>query len=90
MSETYSAEQMMDRIWAISKKLKEAQITHEILGYRYDAVSILAAVPGQYWEIDVCIDGSIDFEIFSSDSLVENPEERLEAEIQRHIQLNQE
>jgi hypothetical protein len=66
-----SASNLIDRVWEMSKRLKTARISHEIKVFRYDGVSILAHVPGQYWEIDMLADGSIDFEVFRSTSFNE-------------------
>jgi hypothetical protein len=52
---------------AILAELDEAKIAYTVTKYRYDAVSISAAVPGERWEIDVLEDGGVDFERFTSD-----------------------
>jgi hypothetical protein len=61
-----TASDLIDRVWDLSKRLKAGRISHEIQVFRYDAVSILAHVPGQYWEIDVLADGAVDFEVYQS------------------------
>ena len=52
MSGEASAKDLMVRLWDTSERLKSAGIWHEIRGFRQDGVSILAHVPGEYWEID--------------------------------------
>lgn len=67
-----AASAMLDRVWKISKRLDQAGISHERHLYRYDGVSILAHVPGQYWEIDILDDGSVDLEVYKSVGLSED------------------
>jgi hypothetical protein len=66
MNDKPTAEEALNTYWEISKRLKAARIWHQGQVSRYDAISILAHVPGQYWEIDVKDDGTIDFEVYSS------------------------
>ena len=61
-----SSEEMLKQAWDIAGRLKAANISHELQVYRFDAVSILAHVPGEYWEIDVCDGGWVDVEIYKS------------------------
>jgi hypothetical protein len=68
MSETSGFTVLFD----ILSRLKEAKIYHSVGIYRYDMVTINAAVPGQRWEIDIAEDGSVDFEIFRSDGKIED------------------
>jgi hypothetical protein len=48
----------------IIKLLQAAKIHYTPSEYREDAVSILATVPGERWEIDILEDGEVDFERF--------------------------
>jgi hypothetical protein len=51
---------------ALVERLKKAGIYHEVASYREGALSIVARVPGQYWEIDFLEDGTVDVERFVS------------------------
>ena len=73
MSNPTSAMHMLDAVWAMSKQLDTASIPHEIQTYRFDAVSILAHVPGEYWEIDFLEDGSVDFERYKTSGVSADP-----------------
>ena len=68
----------LDRLWALSQRLTEAEIQHETVVYREDAVSIVATPPGEYWEIDFLDDGGIDVEIYTSKGLEDEPEAAIE------------
>jgi hypothetical protein len=63
----------LDRLWELSRRLTEAGISHETVVYRDDAVSIVANVEGEYWEIDFLDDGTVDVEIYVSRGLEEEP-----------------
>jgi hypothetical protein len=56
----------LETIWEVRARLDAAGISHDVESYRLDAISIVARVPGEYWEIDFLGDGSIDFEVFQS------------------------
>ena len=51
---------------ALADRLKAAGIHHEVTRYRDDGVSIIAAVPGERWEIDVLDDGEVVVEVYKS------------------------
>lgn len=87
MSTSVSAEAMLEKLWAVQAKLKEAQIDHSLVVYRHDAVSIVANLPGEKWEIDIREDGELDFEIFKSTSM--EGEAELEAAIADWKQANE-
>ena len=53
-------------LFDILHQLDEAKIAYTVTRYRYDAVSVIAKVPGERWEIDVMEDGDVDFERFVS------------------------
>ena len=61
---SFSAADMLAKIWSIQQALEDAGIDHSPTIYRDDAISIVANPPGEKWEIDVCEDGSVDFEVF--------------------------
>jgi hypothetical protein len=58
--------QALKTIWDVRARLDAAGISHDVESYRLDAISIVARVPGEYWEIDFLDDGSVDFEVFQS------------------------
>lgn len=87
MSDTVSAAAMLEKLWAIQTKLEDAQIDHSLVVYRFDAVSIVANLPGEKWEIDIREDGDLDFEVFKSMPM--QGEAELEAAIAEVKQLNE-
>ena len=54
------------RLMKIIHALEAARIYFTVTRYRRDAISVLATVPGERWEIDVLEDGEIEFERFVS------------------------
>jgi hypothetical protein len=54
----------------ILDRLKRSQIHCQVAQYRDDAVSIEVVVPGQRWEVDVLVDGTVEVEVFSSDGTI--------------------
>lgn len=87
MSDTVSAAAMLEKLGAIQTKLEDAQIDHSLVVYRFDAVSIVANLPGEKWEIDIREDGGLDFEVFKSTPM--QGEAELEAAIAEVKQLNE-
>ena len=81
-----SAARVIARAWEISARLKAANIAHEIKGYRQDAISIVAVVPGQYWEIDCCESGSVDVEVFASQGVEEHPMQAIDRLIETNTE----
>ncbi len=57
----------------VKARLDQGNIAYETTSYRDDAFSFLVHVPGEYWEIDVLEDGSIDLEIFKSTGMKDDP-----------------
>jgi hypothetical protein len=49
------------------ERLERARIYCEVNKYREEAITLVATVPGQRWEIDFLSDGTIDVEVFASD-----------------------
>jgi len=72
MSGRVTAEELLRKVWRVSERLEAKKIWHEIRAHRYDGVTILAHVPGQYWEIDFLEDGSVDVEVFRSSQTLED------------------
>lgn len=66
------------KLMKIIRALEAAQIHFTVSYHRYEAVSILATVPGERWEIDVLEDGDVDFERFVSTGGVQSEPEMTE------------
>ena len=54
------------RLMKIIHALEEARVHFTVTRYRRDAISILATVPNERWEIDVLENGEVEFERFTS------------------------
>lgn len=52
------SEPFTHKLYAIVDALHEAKISHSLVITRDDAITILAAVPGERWEIDVFSTGA--------------------------------
>ena len=61
-----------ERMMQVAEQLRAAHIFHTWASHRYDAVMILAAVPGERWEIEFLSDGSIEIERFISTGEIED------------------
>ena len=59
-----TAAELLQRAHALSKRLEDAEIWNEIRLFREDGITVLARVPGEYWEIDLLEDGATDVEVF--------------------------
>ena len=81
MTDIIAADALLERVNDVTTRLTEADIWHEVRFFREDGVSILAHVPGEYWEIDILTDGSVDVEVFRTTGELED-----EAAIDRLIQ----
>jgi hypothetical protein len=57
-------------LFEIVASLEAAHISHAVTKYRNDAISIVAHLPGERWEIDILEDGDLDFERFVSDGQI--------------------
>ncbi|MEQ1717392.1 MAG: hypothetical protein ABL907_15665 [Hyphomicrobium sp.] len=66
MAEDASAPNALKKLLALADQLKAAGIHHDVTRYRDDGVSIIAAVPGERWEIDVLDDGEVVVEVHKS------------------------
>jgi hypothetical protein len=80
MNESFSASELLQRAHALSKKLENAGIWNEIRFFREDGITVLARVPGEYWEIDLLEDGMTHVEVLRSEGDLED-----EASIERLI-----
>ena len=60
----------MDKVLALLNRLQEALIFYTVAHNQEDAISIQVVVPGQRWEIDFYLDGTVDIEIFKSDGTI--------------------
>ena len=68
----------------IRERLKAADLAFRTASYRDDAISLLVNVPGEYWEIDVLRDGSVDVEVYASTGLSEDPWAAIDRLIDTH------
>jgi hypothetical protein len=64
--ESLSAAALLQRAHALSKQLENAGIWSEIRFFREDGITVLARVPGEYWEIDLLEDGMTNVEVLRS------------------------
>lgn len=55
------------RLITFLNKLEEAKISHSLARHRDEALMVSVAVPGERWEIEFLIDGSVEVERFASD-----------------------
>jgi hypothetical protein len=60
----------LEKILALLKRLQEARIFYTLAHNQEDAISIQVVVPGQRWEIDCHVNGTVDVEIFKSDGVI--------------------
>jgi hypothetical protein len=65
------------KLMAILDKLDELRIAYTVTRVREDAVMILAPAPGEYWEIEIMSDGSLEIEVFRSDGRIHHDEGKL-------------
>jgi len=65
----------MKNVYYIISRLEKARIYFDLSRTRDSVISIVAAIPGERWEIDVHEDGRIDFEVFSSSGDIYGEEE---------------
>lgn len=59
-------EQNPELLFSIIAELQKAKISFSLDVTRENAITILATVPGQRWEIDVFKDGEVEVEVFQS------------------------
>ncbi len=60
----------LEKVLGLLKRLHDARIYFTLAHNQEDAITIQVVVPGQRWEIDCYVDGTIDIEIFKSDGAV--------------------
>ena len=75
---------MFDVFKSIKAQLDSANVYYDSNAYRDDAFSFLVHVPGEYWEIDVREDGSVDVEIFRSEGMIDDPLAAIEQLVEDH------
>ncbi len=66
MNRSFSAADLLQRAHVLSKELENAGIWNEIRLFREDGITVLARVPGEYWEIDLLEDGMTNVEVLRS------------------------
>lgn len=64
-------------------RLEAAHLSSQIGSVRPDALMVAVAVPGERWEIEFMLDGSIEVEVFRSDGTI-GGSEQLERLFERH------
>lgn len=57
-------------VTALAAHLDAAGISYEIAVLRYEAVAFLISVPGERWEVEMMVDGSVEVEVFASDGTI--------------------
>lgn len=74
--------ELLKKAHGLSERLNAAGIWNEVRLFREDGLTVLAHVPGEYWEIDLLADGTVDVEVFRSKGELESESaiERLIAE----------
>ena len=75
---------MFEVFKSIKMQLESANIYYDTTSYRDDAFSFLVHVPGEYWEIDVREDGSVDVEVFKSEGVRDEPWAAIEQLVEDH------
>jgi len=75
---------MFEVFKSIKAQLDSSNIYYDTRSYRDDAFSFLVHVPGEYWEIDVCEDGSVDVEVFKSAGVRDDPMSAIEQLVEDH------
>ncbi len=68
----------------IRERLDTAELRYTSSVYRDDAISLLVNEPGEYWEIDVLQDGSVDVEVYASTGLSDDPWASIDRLVQRN------
>ena len=58
---------VFEKMCEILSELKTNRLSYELRHNRDDAITVCVAVPGQRWELDVYMNGEIEFEVFRSD-----------------------
>jgi len=75
---------MFDVFKSIKEQLDAANIYYDTRAYRDDAFSFLVHVLGEYWEIDVREDGSVDVEVFRSEGMARDAWAAIEQLVEDH------
>ncbi len=60
----------IESVLALLQRLQIACICYTLAHNQEDAITIQVVVPGQRWEIDFYVNGTIDIEIFKSDGAI--------------------
>lgn len=66
----------------LRERLDAADLRYTSSVYRDDAISLLVNKPGEYWEIDVLSDGSLDVEVYASRGLSDDPQAAIDSLMQ--------
>ncbi|MEW6742542.1 MAG: hypothetical protein AB1486_07270 [Planctomycetota bacterium] len=65
------------------QRLEKHKIHYDLRRFREDAVMVLVRVPGEFWEIDFMLDGSVEVEVLRSDGTIHG-EDALEGLFSMH------
>jgi hypothetical protein len=55
---------------ALLRRLQEAHIHYKLSSFRDNSIAVEVAVPGERWEIEFMVDGSVEIERFISDGSI--------------------
>ena len=58
------------RLTAFLQSLERGKIHYTLQSYRDEAIMVLVTVPGERWEVEFLVDGSVEVERFVSDGEV--------------------
>jgi hypothetical protein len=59
-----------EKLLNILERLDQKKLSYELSHLRESSVCACVRVPGQYWEIEVIDDGSVEVEVFTSDGMI--------------------
>jgi hypothetical protein len=73
----------LDKLTSFLKRLEEARIHYTLEHNRDESIMVIAAVPGERWEIEFFPDGNLEIEVFRSDGSISS-EDRLDSFLRTH------
>ena len=74
-----------DKLISFLKTLEQARMHYTLEHNRDDAIMVIAAVPGERWEIEFFANGDIEIEVFRSDGSISG-EDQLESFLRTHCE----
>ena len=57
-------------IFSVLRELRNRKIYFELASYRDDYIMVIVSVPGERWEIECTVSGSMEIEVFRSDGKI--------------------